>query len=112
VGSCAGKGSPLEAAKGNTPWIKRIRAILRRALWVWLALIPFGLFAAETPASRLAGDFDQLLTRGYELEQTGDWSRAVQLYEDASRRTPIHCCCANGSDTVKSATVCRADIMT
>ena len=68
--------------------VQRIHAILKRALWVWLVLVPLGLFAAENPASKPAADIDQLLSRGYELEQSGDWSRAVQLYEDAAKSLP------------------------
>ncbi len=65
---------------------RRTIAVLKPAFWLWLLLLPIGAAATERPG--VPRDFDQLLSRGFELEQSGDWGRAVQLYEDASKAHP------------------------
>jgi carboxyl-terminal processing protease len=66
---------------------RRSNAVLMPAFWLWLLLLPLGAAGAQRPALA-PRDVDQLLTRGYELEQSGDWGRAVQLYEDAAKAHP------------------------
>jgi carboxyl-terminal processing protease len=61
-------------------------ATLRRAIYLWLLFLPTALFAGDKIV--VPADFDQLLRQGVQYEQSGDWSRAVQLYENASRSHP------------------------
>ncbi len=69
---------------------RRILGVLSRAVFFWLFLVPIGLItAAEPPAAAAASaDFDQLLSQGYRYEQSGDWARAVLLYENAAKNHP------------------------
>ena len=69
---------------------RRILSVMRRALWLWLLLIPVAVPAASTekPSTKPAAEFDQLLSQGFQYEQSGDWSRAVQLYDNASKSHP------------------------
>ena len=66
----------------------RFQSALRRTLTLWLLLAPFTIFALEKPATPVPADFEQLLQQGYRYEQSGDWSRAVQLYENAAKANP------------------------
>lgn len=72
--------------RGNTLDRSTIAA-LRRALYLWLLVIPAAVFAGDKPPP-VPGDFDQLLRQGSQYEKTGDWSRAVQLYENAAKSHP------------------------
>jgi carboxyl-terminal processing protease len=69
---------------------QRILATVRRAFWLWLLFVPVALPAAasEKPSAKSPAEFDQLISQGFQYEQSGDWSRAVQLYESASKAHP------------------------
>jgi carboxyl-terminal processing protease len=62
-------------------------AILRRILVLWLILLPVAAWARDNPPVASA-DVDRLQKQGQQFEKAGDWSRAVQLYESASKAYP------------------------
>lgn len=64
---------------------RRTSAAFLRAFWSLLLLVPLAAVAVENPPGGPPADFDQLLTRGIELERSGNWGRALQLYEDAAK---------------------------
>ncbi|MBI3462836.1 MAG: S41 family peptidase, partial [Planctomycetes bacterium] len=67
---------------------RRTSVIVQLALWLGLALAPWALSSAGPPPVPPAADFEQTLSQGFDLERSGHWSRAVQLYEDATKIHP------------------------